>query len=444
MDVYALDKDLNDLGHFEFINLQWNRKYYDVGDFEIYMVADQFDPNTRFIVTDERDELGIVYKIKAKKTVKGSFVTLSGYFAEKIYDYTINWPALYDIYGDDSGHSNHKVQLKNLITTSIPYVEGGEDPPLMMLHTDWQGFAPDHKGEGGQDNENRVVYDLRPGTCANPNKWITIDWDYKPNGEGIREKLKTLGMSYRLRYNRDMKFEYVDIWKGKDRTQDNTAGNDPVVFSDENPAVLEFTYERDESGLKDLCETHYGSDTNKDYYRHDGYRHTRNGNGLFDGDEYDESDREMAFDGRRWVEIKHQFDGTHGDIVEDELEHNKMLDDERVELSKHKTIEKAEVEVAQEEGFMYREDYDLGDLCTIVSHQFGVSFNQRITEVHEVWKQNQHLVNLVFGEQNKTVYRRSRDFTEEDRRATRYMYTHPWQLAELWQTIYEEPMPTER
>ena len=60
MSYYGLDKEFNIITHLEPYNVQWNRKYYETGDFEIYIDIEQYSSNIKYIYSTDDKELGIV------------------------------------------------------------------------------------------------------------------------------------------------------------------------------------------------------------------------------------------------------------------------------------------------------------------------------------------------------------------------------------------------
>ena len=46
---------------------------------------------------------------------------------------------------------------------------------------------------------------------------------------------------------------------------------------------------------------------------------------------------------------------------------------------------------------VYRQDYDLGDICTVVDRRLGLSQNLRITQAKEVKDKKGYSVDLTFG-----------------------------------------------
>ena len=84
--VLGFDKYGNALGVIDFIELQWNRKYLECGSFVIYLAASDYDTDIKYVQYSDRPETGIVQKIEYEEKVGGRFVTLSGFFINKVLD----------------------------------------------------------------------------------------------------------------------------------------------------------------------------------------------------------------------------------------------------------------------------------------------------------------------------------------------------------------------
>ena len=72
------------------------------------------------------------------------------------------------------------------------------------------------------------------------------------------------------------------------------------------------------------------------------------------------------------------------------------------ELARHPYQQSLNADTLQNNLF-YRTDYDLGDLCDVRDDRLNLSFEARILEVNEVWKENAHTVTLEFGDESPTV-----------------------------------------
>ena len=84
MEVYGLDDKFGLVtAAIPYFNLQWNRKYYEAGDFSIQISADVYDPSWAYIMTHDRPEVGVVQKLQYTNNGGEKLVQLSGFFAEQ-------------------------------------------------------------------------------------------------------------------------------------------------------------------------------------------------------------------------------------------------------------------------------------------------------------------------------------------------------------------------
>ena len=59
-------------------------------------------------------------------------------------------------------------------------------------------------------------------------------------------------------------------------------------------------------------------------------------------------------------------------------------------------------------GFVYREDWDLGDLVDVIIAEIGMAIQARIVTVREVFKQNNHTVEIELGDKKLTQLQKAR------------------------------------
>ena len=67
-------------------------------------------------------------------------------------------------------------------------------------------------------------------------------------------------------------------------------------------------------------------------------------------------------------------------------------------LAQYEIKKKGDAEIDTESSLRYREDFDLGDVCTIKDDQHGVICRKRITECEEVYENGSFTLSVVFGE----------------------------------------------
>jgi hypothetical protein len=85
--VYGLNQDYKIIKEFKYIEFEWIRKYYNPGEFSLYVLASEYSPDVKFIRAEAREGIGIVQKIDYNVTIEGEFLTIQGFLLEKRLDY---------------------------------------------------------------------------------------------------------------------------------------------------------------------------------------------------------------------------------------------------------------------------------------------------------------------------------------------------------------------
>lgn len=86
MELIGLGKNFETIGYIPYINLQWNRRYYEVGTWTAQIRAEDYDPRIMHVYSPDRPELGLLERMETQNNINGRFVLLSGRFLECIYD----------------------------------------------------------------------------------------------------------------------------------------------------------------------------------------------------------------------------------------------------------------------------------------------------------------------------------------------------------------------
>ncbi|HNW87679.1 MAG TPA: hypothetical protein PKJ47_12165 [Candidatus Limiplasma sp.] len=92
MELIGLNASFQAVRVLPCTNIQWNRKYYEAGQYSIQLFASYWDASILYIQTVERPEVGMVQKVETEHSVKGDFVNVSGYFLEGMLDWKITYP----------------------------------------------------------------------------------------------------------------------------------------------------------------------------------------------------------------------------------------------------------------------------------------------------------------------------------------------------------------
>lgn len=344
MELIGLDKDFRSVGYIPFVNLQWQRRYYEAGKWTAQIRSVDYEPSILYVYSPDRPELGIVERIQSQTNTQGRFVLLSGRFVESVFDRQLAFP-----------HVTGKYTIASLFER-------------MATH---QWYKPD-------------LLTIVPDP-DNPTAEVTVKWERQPIGMMMYETLKTHEMSWRIAYDPNTNGLTLKVWRGLDRTQTQSE-NAFATFTEESSYVSDFSYVEDWSNYKNVIMVLYGSNP----YRKDIYGPNANA------------------EGRRWQMISSS----------EESPNEAMQQEADEELQRYPVVREAEVEVLQDpDGLLYMVDYDLGDKCDIVSHEYQKAFEARISGIDEVWKQGRHTVTLLFGEQAQTAYERLKNYVNSQSKA---------------------------
>lgn len=394
--ITYLNKFGDEIMPIDFIELQWNRKYHDSGNFVLYMAAKNYNPDIKYIQVKDRPETGIVQKIVYEEKTNGDFVTLSGFFIEKLLDCTA--PTQYRMsnqaqYPDPVPYAindslrlffyNYFIQqtnnLKNSINSTVLGVRDG----------------------------NAVVFfyeTLVKDGVGIPKSVISFDVG-EPFGKSLYKNLEKYNCSYIVRplfKNRDESKPILgietQIWKGRDL-------RNSVYFGDSIDNVKKIEFMVDESGAKEcvigLQEipdeiTNYSNVFSA--YEDGKYK-------KYISEVYHYQNNMPTSLGKVFPQkiIKtncNEINASNEKTVRETMQHEAKL-----ELLNNYIDEKISIDVIQNK-FYYLKDYDLGDVCTIVIDKIKKMYTARIVEINEVFSQNKNDVELILGTPTKQEYRR--------------------------------------
>ncbi|MBC8568250.1 hypothetical protein H8692_05660 [Mogibacterium sp. NSJ-24] len=388
--VLVFDKFGKPLGTIDFIELQWSRKYLECGSFVLYLTADAYMPDMKYVKYNDRPETGLVQKVEYEEKVSGKFITVSGFFVDKVLD----WGAVAFAFNFEEGWNVEKM-LKEYMCSALNL-----------------NFDTGEIERGVMDTGKRVVRKLEfDADSAFP----TAISNAVPAGQALGQALYNILSGDNWSYtctpvyytdeSKPLLGLTVNFWKGQDLR--NT-----VRFSDSLNNVSRVNYTYDESGefsrymiLQALPEgtsaidwpTDYGVVTGwieegklksyfQTYYEYDGNR-----------------PQDMGLTKPEKVFFS-QIDGIDLVPANAEVLSNKMKAAAQVDMLSNYKVESIAAEVLQER-FFYRKDYDLGDICTVSIDAIRQMYTARIIEVDEVYSSNKLDVTVVLGTPQKQKWR---------------------------------------
>lgn len=213
MEIFALNSNFELVTvEVPYINLQWKRRYYECGSFQMQVAAEVYDPSWFYIATTERPEVGLVQKVQYDDD-DGETVLVSGFFAEARLQRICMFPRF------TSNSTTTEAACKKMFDTCKVNAKKG---------IVWQA-------------NDKLLGDYTESDFLGENlmqKWYTI--------------LETRELSYRVRCTNDFTGLTCNIWQGKDRTQSQTA-NPWAMFGSSWGNIGSATVSIDDSSYANVC-----------------------------------------------------------------------------------------------------------------------------------------------------------------------------------------------
>lgn len=353
----------------------WKAEYSGVGEFEIYITATpehvEMLKEDNYVTRPDRDECGIIEKIeKTTDPRDGAMIAVSGYFAKSILNRRVIYNATlkgtgYNYYWSCNASilsGNVETAVRNLIYTNAINASDANRNITEIYWTD-----DDITGLS-----ETIIIDATEETTENAEKQVT----YKYLQEYSDSVLQEYGLGSKMWLDRDLlKFRYK-IYKGVDRSRNNTGGNIPLIFSQEFDNLAESNYTFDKSEYKTTA---------------------------LIGGEGEGTERKCAFS-YAWIaglERRETFvDASDQTQEEQTIEtYRKQLEARGQQtISELKPVETFDGTLdITNSNYIYREDYDLGDIVTIEDKQIGKYIDTRIISVTEVQDDDGYNIDIEYG-----------------------------------------------
>ena len=353
--LMALDKDFNMITPLYPINVQWNRKYHEPGSFSIQLPLNQYSESIKYIYTKDRPEMGKISQKNYAEENGCAFMQLSGYFFENELNRHVAYPAgIMNIKNSPSWIKQNRAAEDVAYAFFNGFKRITTDTFTSLLNIS----ASESSGRG-----NKAVH--------------TRNGEYL--GVKVYDILKPSGLSYRVTYDLLENSSMFSVWGGKDLTQENADGNNPVIFSTKYGNLKDPNILIDETSYKNVCINAHEEDEK--------YLVRALNNAADD-------DAEYAFVYNESRERKSDYTNEEG--VFQEAAFLEALDDES--KNKLSSCEKTfNLEFNAESGsYVYMQDFDLGDKCDIEVSGV-VQMEARLIACYEVIKAGEWSMSLEFG-----------------------------------------------
>lgn len=345
IEARVYDSNLNFLGIIDnYTSLIWTRKYFEPGNFELHcpMTSNNLSLISAGNLVLKRDcvEGGIIEDIQftagsdgVEAVVKGRF--LSSYFDRRV----VRGNQFY------TGKVETAMYQFYVKCTAIPLIELGESHGWTETTTFTANYLSLSKIESNLSKQYNIGYRVRPDTV-----------------------------------NKKLIFE---LYKGIDRTVGQTE-NGRVIFSEDYDNLNSTTYQYNDQTEKTLVIAHglYSSTETTEtgeMVQEDIYVEVGGGSGLALKEAY----------------IEGQVTATENMTKEEFTEALKMS--AQNSLNSNSKTESFDCTISTNVNFVYKQDYDLGDIVTVQKKDWGITRDLRITELQEVYEHEYMTVTPTLG-----------------------------------------------
>lgn len=386
------------LGSIDFIEASWDRRWSEPGEFMVYMALDEYNRlnalGMKYVENVGRPETGIIQKTEYNRQTDGAFVTVSGYFVDKLLDFgAYRKTQVVSASTTDDVESAVNSYLQNAVADVT--VDGETYKPLESIVIDAGSeflTSVDASIEAGLQ-AGEALYNILSGTGYG----LLASVNSYPNASGSGG----VGLSLKFKSGRQ-----------------KTEGDEGVFFGKAYNNVDDMSYTLDESAeacLYEIVQTvdqEYYSKFSSTYFP---IKYTE----VVDGATRYYIGCTYLYEGNQPTNIGKCYPKRilETSLSSDECDlkvttaanqkkiRNLMQKKAQLDMLDHYKVESISINVLQER-FSYLEDYDLGDTCVALIDDMEQIYHARIEEANETHKGNRIEVELVLGTPSKQKWRR--------------------------------------
>lgn len=349
----------------------WNIVYYGVGDFEIYA---PFTAETSALlvvgnyVTRQNDRnIGIIERINVTyNEIDGRMIVATGQFGKSLLTRRL----IYNLSGNSvtpvESRGNVEAAARALVTNNIISAKDTARNVDFIALGALAGLSAVIVDKDGDESQKQTSFQ-----------------NLQEYTDGILQEVKAGAY---MAFDRVTQKMLYTIYEGEDRSASNTAGNDPLIFSQD---------------FDNLISTDYALDTQI-------YKNTALIGGAGEGTaRYMEllTDGSMGIDRREVFVDASDQSRTYKDANDNEVEYTNavysqmIISKARQELTQYAAVEtmSGAMDIANS-GLTLGVDYYVGDIITVQDVGIGKYMNARIIKATEVQDDNGYNISVEFGE----------------------------------------------
>lgn len=391
-EIMALDSNFEIVSLISYANLQWSRKFHEVGTFSVQLRGRQYKSNWKYIYSKKRKELGIISQVNWQKKNYIELVTISGMFVEEELNKMIVYPLPTKFYDDTGTLSDGKEGTCLLKDEGLPtwlFQSGTADIVARNYFNafkkiSWTNYQVDDYAGNTLVTTTREL-DIEFGTIDSSNGVYHFS-EHNRNNERLGDKLykilKPSGASFEVIWNYDTHEKTLNIIHGRDLTQGNENHNNPVLFSSANGNIISASLVVSNTNTRD---TIISTSENKEKVYV-----------LVNELPGDNTSGRFAHMGMTTAAQDYFNNDTQDLAAADKAFKISVMSDADKELEKY--IDKQNIEFQIYRGsYQYMIDYDLGDLISVEISEIGLSLDARIIACYEVVKEGVWELTLEIG-----------------------------------------------
>lgn len=353
MDIYVFDRELNYIDHIDkFSSLQWIRKYHTAGTFELHCPVTS--DNIKTLIRDNlvwiqgSKEVGIIeYRNLLVDDTGEETLKINGRFMTSILDRRIMY--------NTEQHINKSIELimRNMVDKNCINTIPARKLPILL----------------GKLNNfiDKINYQKSYGNLL----------------EELTTLSETSNIGFFIGTDLESKINYFETCKGIDRSI-NQDTNSHVVFSRDYDNLYDQEYTDSTDNLRTTAlvagEGEGSARTVKEI--------NSNYSGL---DRY-----ELYVDAR---DLQREVDGV---ILTDAEYNNALVQRGNEKLAECKDIQTFEGKIITN-NYIYKKDFDLGDIVTVIDNKWSVVVNTRITEINEIYESGNVSIVPTLGNKIPTI-----------------------------------------
>lgn len=355
MELYIFDKELNLIDIIDnFTSLIWTRRYYKSGEFELHLPLTIENVksliNGNIIYKKDDQEAGYIESRQIEVDEEGKEVLkINGKFITGYINRRINWGQL--LFNGKSESLIRKLINDNCINPS---------------------------------NSARKIPLLELGELKNYTETI----DYQNSYGSLEEELESIALTnefgYRINFNHIDKKLIFEVYKGVNRSV-NQSLIAPCIFSRDFENILNQTFIESDNSYKNTALV--GGEGEGSERVLVSINNTNSGLNR----------REIFVDAR---DLQKEVDG---EVLTDEEYRNTLTQRGNEKLAEHTEVKTFESKVNTRGNNVYKVDYDIGDIVTVVDKKWGIKLDTRITEIEEVYEEGKVEINPTFGDSILTI-----------------------------------------